>query len=1112
MMAGSTSLFVQWRKIRQDLALAVDEFQIAKRQLESGMPEPAVSDEEDGRRAEVEARINVVNAVLKIAAAHTSNKTDHGESYPFDKGKLARMQVQIDPRSREDEYAAQLFHEAYGQLNFLHGQLEAIEREKTARIKEKMQATANLERSIKARSDDALLRYRSTLRSEQFARLLDACGKTKKDGVRRGGMCAIAGKAAVRFPLPSDGEDKFLPCIRGLSSSFIDQGSCSVHLPLAVDLREGGAFAIGFSSDRKNDSLSCVKSLLLQALDALSTAKTLEGVAYVDPNNFSAVPLGELATLTTGITPLIKEVPRTPEDMKDFFYRLGSRLAQLDDRVLSRELPLSSSDVFVFRDYPRAYDQASMGAIGKLVSMARAYRVLVILEVSSCAGGKGSHEEHAREVLQECVLCGEVSVFAGYGVETTDCGVFLPDDAFVNAREVMERLVLISDSNPSLNNAYIERVAMMGEISAAIKGDRSLRDIPIGVAEDGALSCISFEDEQFATFLCGASRSGKSTLLHTILTGVFLTKHPDDVEVWLVDFKMTEFARYVQNTPPHVRYIVLDESPEVVYDLIDRLSEVLAKRQAIFKKNGWTKLSDAQDSGRYMPAILVVIDEFSVMSKIVADSVSSGKDYREKMQLLLAKGAALGFRFVFSSQGFTQGTRGLSEFSKRQIQQRIAMKTEYAEIRETLDLRHAMGEEQRLMEGIAPHYALLRCDVSKGPSGRLQKIHVLFFKDASQQLAFLRERLPEYTPTASYDSSFFPGYIYKQTQVYDGNELVDFGGVRERVFSEIRKAEEASYDKSTMYICAGQPVRMKEFVPVELSSGYAENILFVAPSSKGEAFQSALATMSSSLDCQGVRMKILAMGNTPLLSKRFLRALPNIEFYQGQEGLVNLVEECGRCVGSGTRWVDDSTCREMVVIVNADQAFSCEGGRLASRGIDLIEEPMVAYEARREGEPDILSKLKAGVLEVDKGGLSSETTPRESSKSGDMERIIASLGGGKGVAKDQTEGETLSWTLRDLVERGSKCGLHFMVVVQSIRELENVRVPLNWFGHKVTFKISRDDARAIMPLSEAGVVSELPDNCFRYTNGMGSVTYRPYSHSSLGLFGADIVDEQEYLL
>ena len=149
-----------------------------------------------------------------------------------------------------------------------------------------------------------------------------------------------------------------------------------------------------------------------------------------------------------------------------------------------------------------------------------------------------------------------------------------------------------------------------------IKGNRSLSNIPYGVDADGNILYLDFENTNFATFICGASRSGKSTLLHTIITGILKNNHPDDVEVWLIDFKMTEFSRYISHLPPHVRYIILDESPELVYDIIDRLSEILLKRQNIFKGK-WDKLSDVP-AEKYMPSIFVIIDEFSVNEKFEA--------------------------------------------------------------------------------------------------------------------------------------------------------------------------------------------------------------------------------------------------------------------------------------------------------------------------------------------------------------------------------------------------------------------------------------------------------------------------------------------------------------
>lgn len=62
--------------------------------------------------------------------------------------------------------------------------------------------------------------------------------------------------------------------------------------------------------------------------------------------------------------------------------------------------------------------------------------------------------------------------------------------------------------------------------------------------------------------------------------------------------------------------------------------------------------------GNVYASALVMIDEFSIMSQIIADSVKYGKeDYSLKLQALLAEGAALGMHFIFSNQGFTSGSR-----------------------------------------------------------------------------------------------------------------------------------------------------------------------------------------------------------------------------------------------------------------------------------------------------------------------------------------------------------------------------------------------------------------------------------------------------------------------
>lgn len=105
----------------------------------------------------------------------------------------------------------------------------------------------------------------------------------------------------------------------------------------------------------------------------------------------------------------------------------------------------------------------------------------------------------------------------------------------------------------------------------------------------------------------GAAGSGKSTLLHTIISGLIMNYHPDEVELWLMDFKMLEFKRYVNHMPPHVKYILLEKSEDLVFDIIDHLTELLDRRQYRFSQNGWSKLTEVPPEEN-MPAVFVIID------------------------------------------------------------------------------------------------------------------------------------------------------------------------------------------------------------------------------------------------------------------------------------------------------------------------------------------------------------------------------------------------------------------------------------------------------------------------------------------------------------------------
>lgn len=67
---------------------------------------------------------------------------------------------------------------------------------------------------------------------------------------------------------------------------------------------------------------------------------------------------------------------------------------------------------------------------------------------------------------------------------------------------------------------------------------------------------------------------------------------PDDVELWLVDYKKVEFSEYIKNTPPHVTLISLEKSLEFTYSMLDYVKGEGDKRFECFKEAGVKNFSE----------------------------------------------------------------------------------------------------------------------------------------------------------------------------------------------------------------------------------------------------------------------------------------------------------------------------------------------------------------------------------------------------------------------------------------------------------------------------------------------------------------------------------------
>lgn len=161
----------------------------------------------------------------------------------------------------------------------------------------------------------------------------------------------------------------------------------------------------------------------------------------------------------------------------------------------------------------------------------------------------------------------------------------------------------------------------------------------------------------------GATQSGKSVFVHSLLTGLVTTS--PEVQLILMDFKMVEFAPYEGAT---VCPIITE--PEEAIETLENLQELMSARFARFKAKGvvnHTEYNEKHPEDKTRP-IVVVIDE-------LADLMEGPlkKQANVVLSALLRKSRAAGIFFIVSTQH--PATRSIAGFIKANIPARVAFRT-----------------------------------------------------------------------------------------------------------------------------------------------------------------------------------------------------------------------------------------------------------------------------------------------------------------------------------------------------------------------------------------------------------------------------------------------------
>ncbi|HLZ81737.1 MAG TPA: DNA translocase FtsK, partial [Ktedonobacteraceae bacterium] len=290
--------------------------------------------------------------------------------------------------------------------------------------------------------------------------------------------------------------------------------------------------------------------------------------------------------------------------------------------------------------------------------------------------------------------------------------------------------------------------------------------------------------------IAGATGSGKSVCINTIIASILTQATPDDVRLLMVDPKMVELNMY--SGIPHLLLPVVTEVEKVVSLLKNAISE-MEKRYRLFSQLGvrnldgyrklrFEKIARGDTTMKNLPAIVVIIDE-------LADLMMAAPEEIEGMICRLAQLArATGIHLVVATQ--RPSVDVITGLIKANIPTRISfMVSSMVDSRTIID----MGGAERLLG---------RGDMLYLPAdaGRPERIQGSFVADdeAEKLIAYWRLQAMEHINAAHNSSNqnpaafpqpIEPGWEIKE-HVSDDFELED--DLLERAEEVVREYERAS--------------------------------------------------------------------------------------------------------------------------------------------------------------------------------------------------------------------------------------------------------------------------------------------------------------------------------
>jgi DNA segregation ATPase FtsK/SpoIIIE, S-DNA-T family len=489
-----------------------------------------------------------------------------------------------------------------------------------------------------------------------------------------------------KFAIAMDGDQHVFPNV-----------NLNFQMPAVTSFASGRCLLLKATGEEKESAISAVRSLLLRLLATVPPGKVR--FTLLDPVGLgqNVAPFMPLADYDDSL--IQSRAWTEPQHIEEQLAKLTEHMETVIQKYLRSDYPTIEDynkqagevaepyRVLTVLDFPVNFTET---AARRLVSIARnGPRCGIYTVVVQDTAKKLPYQFNIADLEQSATVIKQTSgsdVFSWLERDLDKCSLTLdaapPAEIFKN---VIQKAGERSIDAMRVQVPYDKLLDLAGlEKNKWWTGTTEKRvHVPLGPTGARKLQYMTLgEGTAHHAIVIGRTGSGKSNLMHVIITTLALHYSPDEMRLYLIDFKQgVEFKPYAEAALPHADVIAIESEREFGLSVLHGLNNKLQERGELFRKIGVNNLTEyRQKTSEKMARILLLVDEFQ---EFFTQEDNTSRQATMILDRLVRQGRYAGIHVMLGSQNLA-ASRSIPTSTINQMGIRIALQSSDADARQIL--------------------------------------------------------------------------------------------------------------------------------------------------------------------------------------------------------------------------------------------------------------------------------------------------------------------------------------------------------------------------------------------------------------------------------------------